>query len=615
MIHSLFVKSILFWFCLIFVFGFSSVITGAFAQTGGRPTVSEYDDMAILKSDQDGVIFQYQVPELDQSKIELGGQTFDLVNIDKCALSGLLEKPQLPVRKVLIGVPQEAEVSIEILDKSEAERTGINLAYAVKAEPDEKSPVGYRLAPFKPKAGVDEYYPLEIVSLYPPTFLRNQRIIELEIFPVQYNSARKSIKYSSQITIKVSFSGGRKEYFEGGKDLFEKIYQNVLLNYEQSKGWRSDDRPSGRKIAEEGGLLKPAVVDPFSYSDNWYKIIVRENGIYKIDRTALIQAGVSVGSLDPKTLRIFSGGGKVLPLDNSNPFLQLKELSIFVSGEEDGTFDENDFILFYGWSANDWDYDSTGRAATFHTNPFTYDNVFWLTFNPTSSFEEPPKRMQIKDGRLVEHDPILPLKFKSRIHSEQDNVLRQYEYVLDYFNWYWMKTESARMYVSLPGLSPEDSCLVEVKHIGSQPTILVNEQTAFILDSLSSANLTVARSLNFHGGVVETLDISFPDTTYLDWYEIEYPRKFDCNNRQLFFESPETSGVAQFEVSNLFSSQVYLFDVTDYFDVQRFEGMQIEGEFARFQDTIKTDAKTRYFLVDEGKLKKPLDFFRDEKCQ
>jgi hypothetical protein len=125
--------------------------------------------------------------------------------------------------------------------------------------------------------------------------------------------------------------------------------------------------------------------------------------------------------------------------------------------------------------------------------------------------------------------------------------------------------------------------------------------------------LTVARSLNFHGGVVETLDISFPDTTYLDWYEIEYPRKFDCNNRQLFFESPETSGVAQFEVSNLFSSQVYLFDVTDYFDVQRFEGMQIEGEFARFQDTIKTDAKTRYFLVDEGKLKKPLDFFRDEK--
>jgi hypothetical protein len=596
----LFSKNIRFGFTLFLIFYLST-------WTKASP-VSEYDDIQILKSDQDGVIFKYRVPELDLSKIELGGQTFDLVNIDKCAFSDHVEKPQLPVRKVIIGVPQEAEISIEILDKSEAERAGINLAYAAKAEPDDKSPVGYKLAPFKPKAGVDQFYPLEIVSFHPPTFLRNQRVIELEIFPVRYNSARKSIRYSSQITVKVSFSGGRKESFEGGKDLFEKIYQNVLLNYEQSKGWR--------KIAEERGLLKPAVVDPFSYSDNWYKIIVRENGIYKIDRNMLVQAGIPVSSLDPKTLRMFSGGGKVLPLDNSNPFLQLREISIFVSGEEDSTFDSEDFILFFGWSTNDWDYDSTGRTATFHTNPFTYDNVFWLTFNPTSSFEEPPKRMQVKNGSLVEQNPFFPQKFKSRIHSEQDNILQQYEYVVNYFDWYWMQTESARMFVSLPAFPPQDTCLVKVRRAGSQPSIRVNGETAFILDSLSSNDLTVARSLNFHGGEVDTVDISFPGNAYLDWYEIEYPRKFECYNRQLFFENPEISGVAQFEISNLFSSQVYLFDVTDYFDVkrfERFEGMQIQGEFARFQDTIKTDAKTRYFLVDESKLKKPNDFFRDEK--
>ena len=569
--------------------------------------VSEYDDMEILKSDQEGVIFRYLVPELAQSKIELSGQVFDLINIDKCALSNLPGKPQLPVRRVVIAVPMEAGISVEILEEEGTELSGINLAYALRAEPDEKSPVGYSLIPTKPKFDLDQYYPPEIVSFDSPTFLRNQRIIQLEIFPVQYNSVRKSVTYYSQITVKVRFSGGRSGTFKGEKDLFEKIYRNILLNYDESKGWR--------KTAEERGFLKPGMAYPFGYSDNWYKVIVRENGIYKLDRTMLVQAGVPVSSLDPKTLRMFSGGGKVLPMDNSNPFLELKEIAIFVSGEEDDKFDSDDFILFFGWSTSDWDYDATGKVAGFHTNPFTHDNVFWLTFDPSFSYPESPKRMQIKDGSLAGQNPIFPHKFKSRIHVEQDNTLRKYSsgYVADYFHWFWMETVSARMFVSLPGAFPQDTCLIKVKHTDSYPSLWVNGEPVEILDSLSSASLTVARSFDFHGGLVDTLDISFPGNVFLDWYEIEYFRQFECHDRQLFFESPDYSGVVQFEISNLFPSQVYLFDVTDYFDVKRFDSLRIEGEFARFQDTTSADAKTGYFLVDESRIKKPVKFFSDEK--
>lgn len=548
------------------------------------------------------------MPEFAQSKVELGGEVFDIVNIEKCALSNLPGKPQLPVRRVVIAVPLEAKISVELLEKETSEQPGINLAYALKTEPNEQSPVGYSLAPSKTKKTLDQYYPLEIVALNSPSFLRNQRIVELEIFPAQYNSARKSVRYYSQITVEVNFSGGREGTFKGGKDLFEKIYQNVLLNYDASKGWR--------KTAEERGFLKPGVVYPFDLSDNWYKVIVRENGIYKIDRTTLIQAGVPVSSLDPRTLRMFSGGGKVLPLDNSNPFLELREMAIFVSGEDDGSFDSEDFILFFGWSTNDWDFDSGGEVTGFYTNPFTNDNVFWLTFNPTS-LPEPPRRMQVKNGSLVEQNPIIPLKFESRIHVEQDNTLRKFSsgYMADYFNWYWMETLSTRLFVSLPGAFPQDTCLIKVKHTESytSPSLWINGDEAEILDSLSSASLTVARSFDFHGGLLDTLDVSFPGSVFLDWYEIEYSRQFECHDRQLFFESPASSGVAQFEISNLFSPQTYLFDLTDYFDVKRFEGMQAEGEVATFQDTVKADTKTRYFLVDESRIKKPTRFFQDEK--
>lgn len=577
-------------------------------------SVSEYDDMEVLKSDEEGVIFKYLVPDLKQSKIELVGQVFDLINIDKCALSNLPGKFQLPVRRVVIAVPLEAEISVEILEEDVAERSGINLAHALKAEPNEESPVGYSLIPSKTKETLDQYYPPEIVSLDSPTFLRNQRIVQLEIFPVRYNCARKSIRYYSQITFKVRFSGGKSGTFEGENDLFEKIYQNVLLNYDDSNGWR--------KTAEKKGLLKPAIPYPFGYSDNWYKAIVRENGIYKIDRSMLIQAGVPVSSLDPRTLRMFSGGGRVLPLDNSSPFLELREIAIFVSGEEDGKFDSDDFVLFFGWSTNDWDYNSTGEVEDFHTNPFTNDNAFWLTFNPISSFPDSPKRMQIKDGSLAEPNPIIPQKFRSRIHVEQDNALRKYSsgYVADYFNWYWMEvrpdieTPSVWMFVSLPGAFPQDTCLIKVKHTGPSPNLWVNGEPAELLDSLSFASITVARSFNFHGGMVDTLDISFfPDTVFLDWYEIEYFRQFECHDRQLFFESPEYSGIAQYNISNLSSSEVYLFDLTDYFDVAKFVEMQIDGEFARFQDATSPDTRSRYFLVGESRIKKPAGFFQDEK--
>ena len=259
---------------------------------------SEYDDLEVLKSDQEEVVFRYLVPNFSRSKIELLEQSFDLINIDKCALTSLPGRPQLPVRKVIIAVPLEAEISVEILKKEEVELSGINLAYALKTERDEESPVGYRLIPSKIKETPDQYYPQKIVSFDSPTFLRNQRIVELEIFPVQYNSVRKSVRYFSQIVVNVSFSGGRGGTFKSERDLFERIYRNVLINYEQSKEWR--------KTAKKRGFLKPGAIYPFGYSDNWYKAIVHENGMYKIDRTMLFQAGVPVSVMDPRTLRMFS---------------------------------------------------------------------------------------------------------------------------------------------------------------------------------------------------------------------------------------------------------------------------------------------------------------------
>jgi hypothetical protein len=581
----------------------------AFIFLTSRPGItpaSEYDDIEIIKSDREGVTLRYLVPEYVHRKVELLGKSYDLLNVDKCGLSNLPGKPQVPVRRVVIAIPLKAAVSMQILEQKQAEISGINLAYAHGVEPDETDPVGFKPTLSAPVFKSNSYLPKEVVSLGSPTFLRNQRIVELEIFPVQYNPVQRRVRYTEEITVSVSFSGGDPGRMRSEKDLFERIYQNVLFNYEQSKGWR--------RVGEEQQLFESTIPYPFGYSENWYKLIIWETGIYRIDRTMLIEAGVPVSSLDPKTLRIFSGGGRALPLDNSNPFLELKEMAISVSGEEDGSFDSEDYILFFAWSTNDWEYDSVGKATGFHTNPFTNDNVFWLTFNPSSTFPQSPKRMEVKSGDLGEQDPFIPQKFRSRVHMEQDNTLREYSsgYLVNYSNWYWMETSSAQMLVSLPGALPLDTALIKVKYTDVNPNIFVNGEAAEVLDSLSFNYIRVARSLNLHGGLVDTIDFSFPGNAFLDWYEIEYPRRFECHDRKLFFEGPEYSGVVRFEISDLYSSQAYLFDITDYYEVRTFDGVTIEGQVASFQDQIQTDIKNRYLLLDESRIKKPSEFFKDQ---
>ncbi|WP_295811150.1 type IX secretion system sortase PorU [uncultured Apibacter sp.] len=92
----------------------------------------------------------------------------------------------------------------------------------------------------------------------------------------------------------------------------------------------------------------------------WYKIKLSKTGIYKIDYNFLKSLGINVNSINPKTIRIFGNGGKMLPEPTSDfRYENLKENAIYVSGEEDGAFNANDYILFYGQGPDYWIREST----------------------------------------------------------------------------------------------------------------------------------------------------------------------------------------------------------------------------------------------------------------
>ena len=84
-------------------------------------------------------------------------------------------------------------------------------------------------------------------------------------------------------------------------------------------------------------------------SGSWYKVSIQADGIYKLDKTALSSMGFNVSGLDPRKIKIYGNGGGMLPQANdAERDNDLVENAIYVSGENDSSFDNNDYVLFYG---------------------------------------------------------------------------------------------------------------------------------------------------------------------------------------------------------------------------------------------------------------------------
>lgn len=115
-------------------------------------------------------------------------------------------------------------------------------------------------------------------------------------------------------------------------------------------------------------------------SGSWYKIGIVESGVYKIDKAFLESLNINTNQIDPQTLKIYGHGGGMLPQENSAfSHLDPPQNKIFVSGESDGSFDNNDFLLFYGKSPHKSQLLANGQLD-YEKNYYTDTTYYFLTF-------------------------------------------------------------------------------------------------------------------------------------------------------------------------------------------------------------------------------------------
>jgi hypothetical protein len=575
----------------VLIFIFALIYWGTFS------LASEYGDLKLLKSDQSGITFTYEVPSYSAQKLFSSEQTYDVISIDKCPLSSDVGKPWLPVRIICLGLPGDAQIDAQILENNSQELSSFDIAPCPKPEVNlEKGEQNLIYQKNEGTYAVNQFYPQNIIEIEQPLFIRGQKIVRLKIHPVQYNPGQKTIRYSSEIKISVSFSNvsTKKAQPLGFEDkFFEKVFQNILLNYTEAKNWRTADY--GVKVNQE---------DPFQYSDKWYKIFTPEEGIYRINRNLLISSGINPTLIDPRKIRVFNGGGKSLPLDNAFPRPELKELVIFVSGEEDSSFDQNDFILFYAPSVEGWEFDTLSHRYQHYAHPYTSQNIFWLCFS--GNFPNSPKRMTSQEVSPTSSEFKLAEKFWNRIHLEDDKTL-YYDYrgdARDFFNWYWMTGRNFSQFFNLSGLYSADSGIIKTYALYDYANISINGSSAEIRSRQNYE--TLAKTSSLQEGLNQ-IGFDFSSNVYFDWYEVQYLRKYQGLNDQLIFYNPDTvtSGLVRYQISNLSLPSYFLFDITDEFNLRKLENFQLSSGTLSFEDTLYPDSPKKYFVLDPTKFKAP----------
>jgi len=323
----------------------------------------------LISFDQHSVTLELTVSELKTDVKEIDSIRYQSVSYPGCGFTSEAGNPSIPVSRTFVGVPPDATFRIEVMNAVSS--------LGLSSEAYRNQRVGYRLPPVPHQVikrnktsdarlpevqsivgkfvedGVayqeNAFYPKNLAEVVYEGYIRDQRVINVELCPVQYNPKTRSLKFYSRILARVIFDEytqaapsiiNRRAHdvrgFNPRTSCFENFFRKNLINYDNAKNWRKT-RPQSINAA------------PALENGPVYKIYVEETGIYRLTYEELKNDwGVDLSELDPRNLRMRLRGN---------------EIPIYVHGESDGKFNEGDYIEFFGEDPN---------------AIYTRWNVYWL---------------------------------------------------------------------------------------------------------------------------------------------------------------------------------------------------------------------------------------------
>lgn len=350
-------------------------------------------------------------------------------------------------------------------------------------------------------------------------------------------------------------------------------------------------------------------------SGNWYKVSVKSDGVFKMDKSFLDGLGINTASVDPRNIRVYGNGGGMLPEANATfRYDDLQENAIRVYGEEDGRFDNGDYVQFYAQGPHRWVYDATGKKFTHQLNLYSNEAYYFITTDlgagkriseQASSTASPNVQVSTFNDRAfheIELDNFLdsgrewygesfefeptqafPFSFSNLVTSSPVKVL----------TWVASKSIYASNTFTMYGDGPD-------------PQVIGVVDIAKVCSDYTCAFANVAKIEGQFNAQAANFNVSLTYTKkgqdavgWLNYMEVNVLRNLSWTGSQMNFRNADSwlaGNVAQFTISNT-NSSLMIWDVTHPLNTRKQAAI---ANGSQLQFTMPADSLREYVILADN---------------
>ncbi|RCW89909.1 type IX secretion system sortase PorU [Winogradskyella arenosi] len=314
-------------------------------------------------------------------------------------------------------------------------------------------------------------------------------------------------------------------------------------------------------------------------SGEWYRFYIEDSGVFKLSRSFLSNLGVNTNAVDPRTIKLYGNGGRMLPLENSENYpFDVVENAIRFVGEEDGSFDNADYILFYGEGPKTYNEESDTNINLYTDKTYYYINVGSsygkrIDAMPTITADADFEIDTFQDYQFYEVDEYNLASLGRRWFGDDFDIESQRTYEFDFPNLVTSVPVNVSIAVGAVsevqtsmGVTINDN-LVTTMSLGSISVGSVLGTSASYNQSLSLTSDEVNVTLDYNNSGNPSAN------AYLDYINIEATRGLRYEGDQLVFKNNDvvsTPGIVQYNIANT-SNVREVWDITDRFNVTTVE--------------------------------------------
>lgn len=281
----------------------------------------------------------------------------------------------------------------------------------------------------------------------------------------------------------------------------------------------------------------------------FYKFAIGQTGIYRLDYSFLQSLGINVNSLNPQQINIYGNGGAQLPFDNSvdrpnDPGLN----AIFVQDGDDGSFDQGDFILFYGQGADSWSFDTDETVFRHNKHEYSDSAYYFIRVDDLS-----PLRVAEATDANTPTNTVTAFTDRQFIENESVNVAKSGR---EFYGNGFSTTATVPFTFAMPNLRAEEGFLearVLARSIGSASTFDISVADAsFGLSPSATGTSAVSNFANLDGESVNftpaagnalTVNVTFNQNVadaegWIDYLLVNARRDLVMSTSQMAFRDP-----------------------------------------------------------------------------